>query len=141
MGDSLNIFCLNTRGLGDIKKQKGVFLWLQEKGTGIFMLQETHSTVKTETEWKKQWDGQIMFSHGLSNSRGVAILFSKNIITSISNIQRDSSGRFLLIDCNIADKRFILSTYMHPLLTKKMSKQYSVNSLLRSLNATQVKIL
>ena len=103
MGDSLNIFCLNTRGLGDIKKRKGVFLWLQEKGTGIFMLQKTHSTVKTETDWKKQWDG-----------RGVAILFSKNIITSISNIQRDSSGRFLLIDCNIADKRFIFVNIYAP---------------------------
>ena len=70
MGDSLDIFCLNTRALGDKKKRKAIFLWLQEKGTGIFMLQETHSTVKTETDWKKQWHGQIVFFHGLSNSRG-----------------------------------------------------------------------
>ena len=105
------------------------------------MLQETHATVKTETDWKKQWDDQIMFSHGLSNSRGKTILFSENIVTTISNIQRDCCSRFLLIDCNIANKRFIFVNLYAPTVDKKMSKQYSVNSFLKSMNATQVKIL
>ena len=133
----MNIFCLNTRGLGDSKNRKAVFLLLQEKGTGIFMLQETHSTVNTESDWKRQWDGQIVFSHGLSNSRGVAILFSKNIVPTISNIQRNCHRRFLLIDCNIANKRLIFVNLYAPTFDKKRSKQNSVNSFLKNLNATQ----
>ena len=39
------------------------------------------------------WDGTIEFSHGASNSRGVAVLISSKINFNITNIERDNDGR------------------------------------------------
>lgn len=42
-------------------------------------MQETHSTIDNELKWKSEWGGDTYFSHGLSNSREVMILFKKNV--------------------------------------------------------------
>ncbi len=42
-------------------------------------LQETHSTVDNEADWKKEWDGEVCLSHKSNNSGGVGILFSKDL--------------------------------------------------------------
>ncbi len=61
------------------------------------MLQETHSTSTNEKKWKKEWGGQIIFSHGTSNSRGVATLFPTNLDFIILEQYNDENGRFLLL--------------------------------------------
>ncbi len=66
---------------------------------GIILLQETHSTVKTEKKWKNEWGGQIIFSHGTSNSRGVATLFPPNVDYTILEKYSDNNGKFLLVKC------------------------------------------
>ena len=48
--ESLNIFSLNARGLGDKKKRQAVFTWLNAKGPGVFLIQESHSHYEKETE-------------------------------------------------------------------------------------------
>ena len=63
----------------------------------------------------------MVFSHGLSNSRGVTILFPKNIVTTISKFQRDCCGKFLLIDYNIAHKRFIFVNLYAVTVDKKLA--------------------
>ena len=78
MPDILNIFSFNTRGLGDRKKLCAVFLWLKSKGEGLFLLQECHSVSNAEHLWLQYWDGRVIFSHGESNARGVAILITNN---------------------------------------------------------------
>jgi exonuclease III len=47
------------------------------KKIDIVCLQETHSTDKVELKWKREWGENSIWNHGLSNSRGVAILFSE----------------------------------------------------------------
>ena len=47
--------------------------------------QECHSTLDSENEWKKNWNGQIYFSHGQSNSTGCAIAFSENLDIKIDD--------------------------------------------------------
>ena len=49
----------------------------------IIFLQETHSTVKTETQWNNEWGAEIITSHGSSNARGVAILIKAGFDCSI----------------------------------------------------------
>ena len=91
-----------------------MFQWLKKSYKGITLLQETHATVNTEKEWIKQWGQHIEFSHGTPGSRGVAILFDNEHEYEILNIDKDSDGRFLLIDVNIEDQNFILINVYAP---------------------------
>ena len=68
---------MNCNGLGDRNKRNKVLTWLKNKPENIILLQETHSTLELENEWKKMWDGEIYFSHGASNATGVVILIKK----------------------------------------------------------------
>jgi len=42
-------------------------------------VQETHSTLQTITQWKKEWSAKLIISHGSSNSLGVAIMMKNNL--------------------------------------------------------------
>ena len=89
------IATLNVNGLKKHQKREMVFEYLTRKKTAIVFLQETHSEPKDEMLWRKQWGGQITFSHGKSNSCGVAILISRKSGFNITNTQRDSNGRWV----------------------------------------------
>ena len=95
---------MNTRGLGDQEKRLLVFSWLHNRPADIFFLQETHSTALYENKWKDDWgNNNILFSHGTSNSTGVAILFSNNLDFKIMKEYNDDDGRFIIVDVNIKD--------------------------------------
>ena len=74
---SLCIVTLNVNGIADDKKRNAVFCWCRKKKIDITCLQETHCSIDTELKWKNEWGANSMWNHGSSNSRGVAILFSK----------------------------------------------------------------
>ena len=76
MYTTLNIFSFNAQGLRDKYKRKAVFSWLREKGPGIYLLQKCHSFDASEKQWEV---GEYIFSHGTSNSEGVAILISPQL--------------------------------------------------------------
>ena len=78
MSNTLNLFSFNARSLGDRKKRMAVFLWLKSKGSGVYLLQECHSTANSEQIWQQDWDGRIEFSHGILTGR---IEFSHGILT------------------------------------------------------------
>ena len=122
MLENLNLNCLNCRGLRDKHKRQAVFLWLKQKGAGIYFLQEAHSSTNSEHEWSNQWDGKIIYSHGNSNSRGVLFLVSKDIDISINNIERDNYGRFLVLDAVIAENRYIFVN-LYALTSDKREEQ------------------
>ena len=95
----LNIYCLNVRGLkSDTVKRKKIFANFNKYRYDIVFLQETHSTNEIETTWAKDWNGQIIYSHGSSRSRGVVIMINKSLIEHIKNIQRDTEGRWLIVE-------------------------------------------
>ena len=104
MTDSVCIYSMNARGLGDQVKRVQVFLWLHNRPADIFFLQETHSTTFCEKQWKDDWgNNNIFFSHGTSNSTGVAILFSNNMDFKIMNEYHDDDGRVIVLDVTIND--------------------------------------
>jgi exonuclease III len=97
----INVFSMNTNGLGDKVKRTAVIKKLKRKGPGIFLLQEAHSTKRTECFWRHEWGNKkVFFSHGLSNSRGVIILFSDEVcdLDDITEVRTDTEGRFIIID-------------------------------------------
>ena len=95
----LSIFSMNCNVLSDNLKRIAVFSKLKKKTNGIIMLQETHSTPEMEQRWQNDWrNKQMYFSHGASNSKGVAIIITNNYDANIVNIRRDTNGRMILLD-------------------------------------------
>jgi len=89
----------NCNGIGNKVKRQKFFTYVNDKiKKGFCFLQETHSTPNDEGKWRKQWKGEIFFSHGTSNSTGVAILFSKNSPFKVLKESKDTSGRILILE-------------------------------------------
>ena len=98
------------RGLHEYRKSKKIFNWVAKHGgnRGIAFLQEAHSTVDIETEWSQRYKGDIIKSHGTSNSKGVAILFGEQLDYSIVKKIIDQNGRFILVLCLLQGNTFLL---------------------------------
>ena len=71
---NIKLCSFNVRGLRDSQKRTSIFNKLKENNSIIF-LQETHTIEKDIQTWTKEWGNHVLFSHGTSASRGVAILF------------------------------------------------------------------
>ena len=95
MEDTLNIYNFNCRGLGNRIKRASIFEWLKYLKGDIYFLQETHSSLDTEDSWQQHWNGKLIFSHGESNSRGVAILTGNDLELKINLQILDNEGRFI----------------------------------------------
>ena len=105
---------LNVRGLNNEKKRQTIFQWLQSSHQGITLLQETHSLERDENLWTKDWGNKIIFSHGTRHSSGVAILLDKKYDYNISEVKKDTNGRFLLVNIEINNENFILINVYAP---------------------------
>ena len=108
-----NLTTYNVKGLQQSGKRLNIFNYLKDKlkNDGIFFLQETHSTPLIENKWKTQWDGDLLFSHGESNARGVIIGFTKNFECKIENVSHDSDGRVLLVEMSKNNELFLLVNF------------------------------
>ena len=49
-----------------------------------------------------------MFSHGSSNSAGVAILIRNGFDFTLHSVISDPSGRYIIVKANIEDKQYVL---------------------------------
>jgi len=92
---SLTLLTLNTRGMQNETKRKKQFAWLRNQKIKISFLQETHSSPSKKNIWKNQWNGDMYCAHGTSNSKGVAILFSRDIQVKCIQKYGDEYGRYL----------------------------------------------
>ena len=54
-------------------------------------------------KWNDKFKGKLFFSHGQSNSCGVAIGFIGNIGFEVSNEKQDESGRILILDVKVSE--------------------------------------
>ena len=131
----LKIYCLNVRGLkSDTVKRKKIFANFNKYKSDIVFLQETHSTNEIETTWAKDWNGQIIYRHGSSRSRGVVIMINKSLIDHIKNIQRDTEGRWLIVELQQNNISYTLINIYAP-------TQNDENDQIRILNEIKEKII
>ena len=128
---SLKIHSLNVRGLQNVMKRKTIFEWLKVKYNGICFLQETHSTEKVETSWSKEWGGTIFYSHGSSNSAGVAILISPQLsdTITINGFNSVIDGRIIVLDVTVQGKNMILINVYAPTKDKAKEQLELLNTL------------
>ena len=69
--NEFNLLSTNVRGIRTFEKRKAVFSWLVNSDVDIFFLQKTYSARDIENIWRKQWKGEVFFSHGSNHSRGI----------------------------------------------------------------------
>ena len=113
MASRLTCLSLNVRGLKNDTKRHSVFFWLRKQNCDVIFLQETHChSKKQEYCWGKEWDGQSVWGFGTNNSKGVTILFNRQLKYQYNVVARDMNGRYLVIDLKIQDKEFrLINTY------------------------------
>ena len=88
---------LNVNGARDIYKRALIYEFIKEKGVDVMLLQETHSDVSNETDWRREWEGEALFSHMSSTRGGVAVLFAKHFLPITYEVQHVIDGRFMII--------------------------------------------
>ena len=87
-----------------------MFTWCRKRKTDIIFLQETHSTIKTDTQWKNEWGANIITSHGSSKARGVSILIKNGFDCTIHQKILDPLG--LISNLTGAIYRISQSTFL-----------------------------
>ena len=108
--NNLSFISNNVKGLQAISKGIKILEYLKNYviSNGFTFLQEAHSSIKDEKIWNDELKGQLIFSHGKTNSCGVAIVFVGTKDLSILNIKRDNLGRILVIEVKIDDSVFVI---------------------------------
>ena len=112
-GFDVKICTQNVRGLNNSLKRTKVFNRFKTKADVMFV-QESHSTKIVERDWKSQWGGEILFSHGTSAARGCMIMFKNTLEFSINDSKTDENGRFMFVKCTIQGKKFLLINVYGP---------------------------
>ena len=111
---STNIISLNVRGLRNQDDRKKLFKFLKNTDGDIFLLQETHSTEDDRELWDLQWGGQTYFANGNNFSRGTAILFRTKDTATVSSVDKDPKGCYILMDVIHKDLEFTLASIYAP---------------------------
>ena len=124
VSDDFKLLSLNVRGLSDFKKRRAVFTWCRKQKSSIIFLQETHSTIDKEKQWKAERGAPIEFAHGSSNARGAAILLRNGFDCKIKRKIVDPMGRYIGIKAEIKDENYLLFNVYAPNNDSQSAKFY-----------------
>ena len=107
---NFNFLSNNVKGLQSSKKRSKLFQFFKNKISpkGILFSQETHFSNVTEIIWSDEFNGDLFFSYGKTNSCGVLVRFYGNIIHSIEKKLSDSSARTLVLYVTINGMQYLL---------------------------------
>ena len=105
-----NFLSNNVKRLQSSKKELKLFQYFKNKISpkGILFLQEKHSSKITEKIWSDEFNGNLFFSHGKTNSCSVLVGFSGNINYFVKKKLSDNSGRILALDVTINGTEYLL---------------------------------
>ena len=100
-------------------------------------MQETHSSKDMEAKWREEFQGQLFFSHGKTNSRGVLTAFYGFQNISINKTMSDNSGRILILDVKIDDVTLILINFYNANTEKEqINTLNTLSNLLKDFDTT-----
>ena len=124
---AINVVSLNVRGIKDPIKRRTIFNYYRSRAN-VLCLQETHSQVEDEKIWAAEYGGDILFSHGQSNSKGVCIVLDKALPYKVVTVSKDTDGRIICCELESKDdptKRISLCNIYGP---NKDCPQFFVNA-------------
>jgi len=126
--DNLQFYSLNVNGLRNRPKRQTVLSFFKKKAKGIVMLQETHTSLDMVGEWEKLSGARCLFSHGDTNSKGVAVLIY-DVCVSVNKVISDPKGRYILLDVQCMDKSFIILNVYLPTKDKRQEQHACIDEL------------
>lgn len=88
---------LNLNGAADIRKRMQLYELMKLKSVDVMFVQETHSDRSGETDWRSEWDGEVVLSSLTSVSGGVAVLFSKKFLPISYELKEVIGGRLMMV--------------------------------------------
>ena len=77
MNSEITFISNNVKGIQNSAKRIKLFEYLKSSvtGNGFVFLQKTQSCINDEIKWRDEFNGELFFSHGKTNSCGVDIGF------------------------------------------------------------------
>ena len=105
-----NFLSNNVKRLKSSKKRLKLFQYSKNKISlkDIMFLQETYSLKVTEKIWSDEFNGDLFFSYGKTNSCIVLVGFCGNINYSVNKKLSDNNGRILVLDDTINGTEYLL---------------------------------
>lgn len=114
MADVFKLISLNVKGISNFQKRRTMFTWCRKRKADIIFLQETHSTINTDAQWKNEWGAEIITCHGSSNAHGLAVLIRSGFDCTIRQQILDPLGRYIILKADIKDKTYLLINIYAP---------------------------
>ena len=116
MGVKLHFISNNVKGLQNSLKRIKIFEYLKNNlgSNGFLLLQETHSSLADEKKWADDLNEPIFFSHGKTNSCGVAIGYIGSNKVDVLDKKIDKNGRILILDVKVDESNFVLVNIYNP---------------------------
>lgn len=104
----LKITSWNVRGLNKLVKLKQVMNRIRQIKAQVVFLQETHLSNEDTIRVRRRWPGRVFHASYSSQSRGVITLIHTSVPFNLVKVTNDRSGRFLIVECEIASHRINL---------------------------------
>ena len=117
MGVKLQFISNNVKGLQNSLKRIKIFEYLKNNlgSNGFLFLQETHSSLADGKRWVDELKGPIFFSHGKSDSCGVATGYiGNNKVDVLGKKKTDKNGRIFILDVMVKETNFVLANIYNP---------------------------
>ena len=108
------VLSLNVRGIRDQTKRRSIFSFLKDQNANIYFLQETYSEPGDENIWRKEWGGELFFSHGTKHSKGVCTLINPTTQLQVECLYSNNSGRIVLITISLNGQKVTLCNIYAP---------------------------
>ena len=127
MNGNYNFVSNNVKGIKTSEKRLKCFEYLRNNinNNGFIFLQETHLWSNDEQTWKDDFRGPLFFSHGKSNSCGVAIGYCGTEAFKVLNTACDKNGRILILNAELNGTNFLLINFyelIFAILTQSLSR-------------------
>ena len=109
-----DVLSLNVRGIRDQIKRRSIFSYLKDQKANIYFLQETYSERADDNIWRKEWGGELFFSHGTTHSKGVCILINPSVQPRVDYCYANDFGRIVLITITLNGQKLSLCNIYAP---------------------------
>ena len=97
------------------KKRRSIFSYLKDQNCHFYFLQEMYSEPRDEIVWRSEWGGEVLYSHGTNQKKGVCILTNPKFNGfQIEYSCSDSQQRIILANININSVQISLSNIYAP---------------------------
>ena len=111
-----SVLSLNVKGLRNCKKRKKMLTWLLDHKwhSSVTFLQESHSDIKTFSNWIHDCKVTSISSHGTTHSAGVITHIGKHLEFKLIDKIIDTNGRYIILYCEVQGNKYLFVNIYAP---------------------------